>query len=298
MKTEKNILIAFLLNFFFSLFELIGGYIIGSVAITSDAVHDMGDAASIGLSYFLEKKSKNEPDEKYTYGYGRYSVFGSLTVTLMLLCGAVMMVYSSIHRILHPSEIDYDGMILFALVGVSVNFCAAYFTRDKHSIHQKAVNLHMLEDVLGWAVVLVGAIVMRLTDFALIDPILSIAVSIFIFINAAKNLKETAAVFLEKAPNETNATDIAEHLKIITGVLDVHHVHLWSIDGQSHHATMHVVTDGDPKTVKRAIREELIHHGITHVTLEIESPDEYCHEKICKNEPISHHHCHHGHHAH
>ena len=166
MKTQRNILIAFLLNFGFSIFELFGGIFTGSVAILSDAVHDVGDAASIGASYFLEKKSKKQPDEIYTYGYARYSVVGSVITTLILLVGSVLVVWNAVERILHPVEIDYNGMILFAVVGVVINFCAAFFTREGDSLNQKAVNLHMLEDVLGWLVVLIGAVVMRFTDCA------------------------------------------------------------------------------------------------------------------------------------
>ncbi|MBR5246131.1 MAG: cation transporter, partial [Clostridia bacterium] len=175
MRTEKNILIAFILNLSFSIFEIIGGFFTGSVAIVSDAIHDMGDAASIGISYFLEKKSKKQPDETYTYGYARFSVIGSVITTLILLFGSVMVIYNAVMRIFNPVEINYNGMIIFAVVGAVVNFIAAYFTKDGDSLNQKAVNLHMLEDVLGWIVVLIGAIIMRFTDISIIDPIMSIA---------------------------------------------------------------------------------------------------------------------------
>ena len=135
MKTERNILIAFILNFAFSIFEFIGGFFTGSVAIVSDAVHDIGDAASIGVSYFLEKKSKKKPDEHYTYGYTRYSVIGSVITTLILLVGSVLVVYNAILRIINPTPINYDGMIIFAIVGAAVNFLAAFFTREGDSLH-------------------------------------------------------------------------------------------------------------------------------------------------------------------
>ena len=198
MKTTRNILIAFILNFAFSVFEFVGGLFTGSVAIVSDAVHDIGDAASIGISYFLERKSKKQPDETYTYGYARFSVIGSVITTLILLFGSCVVIYNAIQRILTPTPIHYNGMIVFAIVGVVVNLAAALFTREGHSLNQKAVNLHMLEDVLGWIVVLVGAIVMRFTDFALIDPLMSIGVAVFILINAVGNLKEVLDLFLEK----------------------------------------------------------------------------------------------------
>ena len=178
MKTERNILIAFILNLAFSIFEFVGGIITGSVAIMSDAVHDIGDAASIGVSYFLEKKGE------------KYSLIGAFITTLTLLLGSIVTICNAIGRLIDPAKINYDGMIVFAIVGVCVNLCAAFVTREGDSLNQKAVNLHMLEDVLGWIVVLVGAIVMRFTDFALLDPIMSIGVSLFILINALRNLKE------------------------------------------------------------------------------------------------------------
>lgn len=298
MKTEKNILIAFLLNLAFSVFEFIGGIFTGSVAIISDAVHDIGDAASIGASYFLERKSKKQPDEIYTYGYARYSVIGSVITTVILLVGSVIVVYNAIGRIIAPVEIHYNGMIVFAIVGVCVNFAAAFFTREGDSLNQKAVNLHMLEDVLGWVVVLAGAIVMRFTDFALIDPIMSIGVAAFIFINAIKNLKIAIDLFLEKTPHDISVQEIREHIMHIDGVLDAHHIHIWSMDGQNNYATLHVVTNADHHQIKEKVREELREHGIGHVTVELETEGEHCHEAHCHVEFHAHsgHHHHHHHH--
>lgn len=178
MKTERNILTAFILNLAFSIFEFVGGIITGSVAIMSDAVHDIGDAASIGVSYFLEKKGE------------KYSIIGAFITTLTLLAGSIVTICNAIGRLINPAEINYDGMIVFAIVGVCVNLCAAFVTREGDSLNQKAVNLHMLEDVLGWIAVLIGAVVMRFTDFALLDPIMSIGVSLFILLNSLRNLKE------------------------------------------------------------------------------------------------------------
>ena len=189
MRTQKNILVAFILNVSFSIFELIGGVLTNSVAIISDSVHDIGDALSIGISYFLEKKSKKEPDDKYTYGYVRYSILGAVITTVILLVGSTFVIVNSIKRLINPVTINYNGMIIFAVFGVIINFLAAYFTKEGDSLNQKSVNLHMLEDVLGWVVVLIGAIIMKFTDISIIDAIMSILVSLFISINTIKNLK-------------------------------------------------------------------------------------------------------------
>lgn len=298
MKTERNIFIAFLLNLSFSIFEFFGGIITGSVAIISDAVHDIGDAASIGASYFLERKSKKQPDEIYTYGYTRYSVIGSVITTLILLVGSAAVIYNAIIRIINPTEINYNGMIIFAIVGVVVNLAAAFFTREGDSLNQKAVNLHMLEDVLGWIVVLIGAVVMRFTDIRIIDPIMSIGVALFIFINAIRNLKDSVDLFLEKAPENVDIGEIKEHISEIEGVLNVHHIHIWSMDGHNNFATMHIVTNADHHKVKDAVREELKEHGIGHATLELEAEGEHCHNEHCHIETESHGHHHHHHHHH
>ena len=298
MKSEKNILSAFLLNLTFSVFEFAGGIFTNSVAIISDSIHDIGDAASIGISYFLEKKSKKQPDSTHTYGYLRYSVIGSVITTLILLIGSVLVVVNAINRILNPQEINYNGMIIFAVVGVVVNFLAAYFTRDGHSLNQKSVNLHMLEDVLGWAVVLIGAVVMKFTDFALIDPILSIGVAVYIFIHAFTHLKEALNLFLEKTPDDISVEEITHHISEIEGVLGVHHIHIWSMDGNQNYATMHIVTNGDCLTIKKAVKEELKEHGIIHATLELENENEHCEDKHCHTHSHTHSHGHHHHHHH
>lgn len=296
MKTERNIFIAFILNLGFSVFEFIGGLLTGSVAILSDAVHDIGDAASIGASYFLEKKSKKSPDETYTYGYARYSVVGSVITTLILLFGSGFVIYSAVTRIINPVEINYNGMILFAVVGVIVNFLAAFFTHGGESLNEKAVNLHMLEDVLGWLVVLIGAIVMRFTDIRIIDPIMSIAVALFIMVNALRGLKAALDIFLEKAPVDIALGEIREHITEIDGVIDVHHVHLWSMDEGKNYATMHVVAKGNISEIKKEIKSELREHGIEHSTLEFEEENEFCADTDCHpstNSEHSHHHHHH-----
>ena len=291
MKTDRNILIAFLLNLFFSIFEFIGGVFTNSISIVSDSVHDFADSVSIGISYILEKVSKKKPDKKYTYGYLRYSVLGAIITTIILLVGSILVIYNAIKRILNPEPINYSGMIVFALIGVIVNFIAVKVTKHGHSLNQKSVNLHMLEDVFGWLIVLIGAIVMKFTDISILDPILSILVATFILINALKNLKSIIDIFLEKVPNNISIDKIRNEIKKIEGVIEVHHIHVWSLDGYNNYATIHVVTDNN---VKELIRESLKKMNINHVTIEIESSKEHCHEKKCNVDvKVEHHHHHH-----
>ena len=296
MKTERNILIAFILNIAFSIFEFIGGIFTGSVSIISDAIHDIGDAASIGLSFVLERISKKQPDSNYSYGYLRYSVLGGFITTIILLFGSIAVIFNAIHRILNPVEIKYNGMIIFAIIGVVINFIAALVTREGENLNQKAVNLHMLEDVLGWAVVLIGAIFIKFTNLTIIDPIMSIIVALFILVNSFKTLNDVLSLFLEKTPKSINLEEIKHHILEIDGISDVHHIHIWSMDGSNNYATMHIVTSGDTHKIKHLVREELAEHGIAHATLELETEDEHCHEIDCHTKLCSHTHHHHHHH--
>ena len=294
MKTEKNILIAFILNISFSIFEFFGGLFTNSVAILSDSIHDLGDALSIGISYFMERKSKKHADNKYTYGYIRYSVLGGVITTTILAVSSILVIINAIKRLFNPVEINYSGMIIFAIVGVVLNFLAAYFTKEGDSINQKAVNLHMLEDVLGWIVVLIGAIIMNFTDIRVLDSIMSIGVALFILIGSLKNIKQVLDLFLEKTPEKIDIDELKKHLLEIDEVDDIHHIHVWSIDGFNNYATMHIVTKNENvSNIKKKIREELEEHNICHSILETE--EEACNDKECHinfKEKLHHHHHH------
>ena len=296
MKTEKNILIAFVLNISFSIFEFFGGIFTNSVAILSDSIHDLGDAVSIGISYFMERKSKKKANKRYTYGYIRYSVLGGVITTTILLVGSTLVIIGAVKRLFNPALVNYHGMIIFALVGVILNSAAAFVTKEGDSINQKSVNLHMLEDVLGWIVVLIGSIIMNFTDISMIDSIMSIGVSLFILVNSLKNLKRVLDLFLEKTPNDIDIDELKKHLLEIKGVDDIHHIYVWSIDGFNNYATMHIVSKSkNISKVKHEIREELEEHNICHAILETEEEacdDIECHVEL---EDGGHHHHHHHH---
>ncbi len=301
MKTERNIFIAFILNLGFSIFEFIGGALTNSVSITSDAIHDMGDAASIGVSFFMERKSKHKADAKHSYGYARYSLIGSAVTTGVLAFGSLFMIKESIERIANPVTVDYRAMIWLAIFGFAVNLIAAVVTRDGDSHNQKAVNLHMLEDVFGWLVVLIGAIVMNFTDFTIIDSAMSIGIAVVILISAVRQFKEVLDIMLDNTPEGISIDKLsAELCDYISNVKEVHHMHIWSTDGTSNYATLHAIIDkkADEVKAKTEIKKFLCEHEIDHTTVEIEREGEICAELSCKCSPkrksASHHH--HGHH--
>lgn len=288
-KSTKNMLFAFILNFSFSIIELIGGFFTNSIAIMSDALHDFGDSLSIGTSLFLEKKSEGKPDATYTYGYARFSLIGALITALVLTVGSIFVVYNAVSRLIRPEEIKSGGMLILAVLGIVINGLAALKTSHSHSINEKTLNLHMLEDLLGWIAVLVGGIVIKFTEWYFIDPILSLCIAVFVLSHAIGHIKEVLSVFLEKAPFDIEKVK-SECLEI-GGVLDVHHIHLWSLDGNAVLATLHVQIekDGDYEEIRHSLHHKLEHLGIQHATVELEY--ERCQNTECVIEH-HHHHCH------
>ena len=288
-KSTKNIQIAFLLNFIFSIVELVGGLYTNSIAIITDSLHDFGDSLSIATSWFLEKKSEQKPDKDYTYGYGRFSVLGALISTMFLLVTSIIVIYNAIPRIFKPEEVNYNGILVLAVFGAIINGLAAYKTAKGHSLNEKAINLHLLEDVIGWIAVLITGIIMKIFDIPVLDPILSILITLFILSRVLINLKKIFEVFLEKAPNDVDSKHLKKHLLENKSIKDVHHIHIWTIDGNNKYIMLHVMINDNIKnkeiiTIKNYIREELLEHGFDHSTIEIEFENEECPNHECKVE--------------
>ncbi|MBE6762999.1 MAG: cation transporter [Ruminococcaceae bacterium] len=267
MKTEKTMLTAFLLNTGFSLLEFVGGVFTGSAAILSDAVHDLIDALGIALAYWFERKSKRAADDRYTFGYARYTVLGGLVTALLLLIGSAAVIVHAIGKLREPSTIHYDGMLIFAVLGIAVNGVAALLTHRGESFNQKAVFWHLLEDVLGWVAVLVAAVVIRLTDWVWIDPLLSIALAVFIGIHAIGHLKEGAPILLEASPLDTKA--LRESVQAAQGVVSVERLYVWSTDGEQTAVMLCLTADGDLPEVKERVKQLLCENGIGESAVEI-----------------------------
>lgn len=283
----SHIKLAFFLNLFFSIFELLGGILTNSVSILSDAIHDIGDSLSIGISYLLEKISKKKSNNMYTYGYLRYSLIGALFTSMMLLIGVFVVFYKSIPLLFKPGTVNHDMMILFAVVGSVVNGVAAYKTSKSHNKNEKAISLHMLEDVLGWIGVLFGSIVIKFTGWTIIDPILSILIAIYILYHVYENIRDVFYIFMDKVPMDINIDDICKKIeKKFDNIKEIHHIHIWSIDGVNNYMTAHIllsksISEDEIIKIKKDLKEYLSNLNIHHSTLEIEYHNEKCSTTKC-----------------
>ncbi|WP_292268383.1 cation diffusion facilitator family transporter [Butyricimonas sp.] len=279
--STKNLGIAFFLNLGFAVIEIIGGVWTNSVAIISDAVHDFGDAFSIGVSFFLERYSKKRRTRTFTYGYKRFSTLGALINSIVLLVGSVFVFMETIPRLFHPAEVNYSGMMWLAIAGLAVNGFAALRLMKGNSISQRAVMLHLLEDVLGWLAVLVGSLVIRYTGWYFIDPLLSVCIGIFILTNVCRNLYAIFRILLQATPEHIPEDKVKLVLEGVPGVKEVHDLHVWTLDGEKNIASAHlivpdVVSREDVIKVKHEAVDKLKEMGIDHLTVEIEYESEGC----------------------
>lgn len=272
---QQNIKIAVLLNVVFTIIELIGGIWTNSLTILSDALHDFGDSITLISSLFLEGKSQKSPDTKRTFGYQRLSLLSALFAATVLIGGSLFILSRAIPRLINPEHVDANGMMVLAVVGIVFNGIGFLRLKRGTSINERVLTWHLLEDVLGWVVVFFGSILIRIFDSHIIDPIMTIGYTVFIFWGVTKNLKEAFNIFLQGVPDHINMEHVQQGLLSVAGVAGVHDVHIWSLEGETDIFTGHVVVDDhllkNPDNTRRLIKEELKKHHIEHSTVELES---------------------------
>jgi cobalt-zinc-cadmium efflux system protein len=279
--SEKNIGFAFWMNISFAIIEVIGGLITNSVAILSDAVHDFGDSISLGLAWYFQRLSKKGSDEKYSYGYKRFSLLGAIINSVVLLVGSILILSETIPRIINPQETNIKGMFILSIFGVIVNGAAILRLRKGNTLNERVVSLHMMEDVLGWLAIFIGTIIMYFFDAPIIDPIMSVLISFYILFNVFKNIKLSMRVILQGTPVDIDIDEIKKAITEMENVESVHDFHSWSVDGNYNIATTHVVLKqnipmDETSILKETIRDKLKQLNIQHVTIELETIGEEC----------------------
>ncbi len=282
--SSSRIGIAFFLNVGFTIIEFIGGYLTNSTAIIADAVHDLGDSLSIGMAWLLNKLGNRQADSHYTYGLRRVSLLGALINSLTLIVGSVLVLIHAIPRLFEPQMPTVEGMFALALLGVLVNGYAALKLSRGKSLNEKVLNWHLLEDVLGWLAVLIVSIILMFFNWPILDPVLSIAFTLFILINVLRTLRTTLRLFLQASPDDMQSLTIRRRLLELPHVQDVHHLHLWSLDGERHVLTAHIVLNDSASleqyaSIKQDIVEHLAPFHLEHTTIEIELADEHCRDQ-------------------
>ncbi len=248
-----------------------------SIAISSDALHDFGDCLSLATAWFIQKKSTKKRDAKYSYGYKRFSLLGSLFLSGVLSISSVVVIVEAVKRLLDPQAVDAQGMIWIAIVGVVINGAAAMKVKTGTSLTERAVYLHIIEDVMGWVAVLIGSIVMQFVDAPYIDSLLSIGISLWVLWNVFQNTKSTFQILLQGVPVDVPIEELKTKLNSILDIESIHDLHIWSLDGETHVMSLHVITSTiDISEVRRQIVEVGKEYHISHTTVEFESDKTIC----------------------
>ena len=273
MKAKYTVWVAFFLNLTYAIVEFIAGGVFGSSAVLADSVHDLGDAISIGISAFLETISNREEDRQYTLGYKRFSLLGAMLTAVILMIGSVLVILENVTKIVHPQPVNEKGILWLGILAVSINVLASLVVRKGKTKNESILSLHFLEDTLGWLAVILMAIILRFTDWYILDSLLSLVISIFILTKVIPRFWSALKIFLEAVPEGAEAGNLEKDLETLTNVKSVNQLSIWSMDGLENNAIIHLcLEDWEQMTeTKNQVRQLLEERGIQNITIEVDT---------------------------
>ena len=273
MKAKYTVWVAFFLNLSYAIVEFIAGGIFGSSAVLADSVHDLGDAIAIGISALLETISNREEDRHYTLGYKRFSLLGALVTAVILITGSILVILENIAKIFHPQSVNDEGIFWLGIIAITINVLASLVIRKGQTKNESILSLHFLEDTLGWVAVILMAIVLRFTDWYILDPLLSLVISIFILSKAIPRFWSALKIFLDAVPEGVETSDLEKDLEALPNVNSVNQLSIWSMDGLENNAIVHIcIKDWEQMMeTKEVVRQCLEERGVQNITIEVDS---------------------------
>lgn len=273
MKAKYTVWLAFFLNLTYAIVEFIAGGVFGSSAVLADSVHDLGDAIAIGISAFLESISNREEDSHYTLGYKRFSLLGAMITAVILMTGSVLVILENIAKIFHPQPVNDEGILWLGIIAITINVLASLVIRKGQTKNESILSLHFLEDTLGWVAVILMAIVLRFTDWYILDPLLSLVISFFILSKALPRFWSTLKIFLDAVPEGVDIQKIKTDLAELDHVASINQLNLWTMDGLEKNAIVHVCLKEmeHMETCKESIRIFLKDCGFQNITIEVDA---------------------------
>lgn len=273
MKEKYTVWVAFFLNLSYAIVEFIAGGIFGSSAVLADSVHDLGDAIAIGISAFLETISNREEDRQYTLGYKRFSLLGALVTAVILITGSILVILENITKLFNPQPVNDEGILWLGIIAVSINLLASLAVRKGKTKNESILSLHFLEDTLGWLAVILMAIILKITDWYILDPLLSLVISIFILTKAIPRFWSALKIFLDAVPEGVETGDLEKNLEALINVKSVNQLSIWSMDGLENNAIIHLCLEDWEQMMetKNQVRQLLEERGIQNITIEVDA---------------------------
>ena len=273
MTMKGAVWLAFFLNLSYAIIEFMAGGVFGSSAVLADSVHDLGDAIAIGVSAVLETISNREEDSHYTLGYKRFSLLGALVTAVILMTGSVLVILENLTKLFHPKPVNDEGILWLGIIAVSINLLASLVVRKGKTKNESILSLHFLEDTLGWIAVILMAIILRFTDWYILDPLLSLVISFFILSKAIPRFWSTLKIFLDAVPEGVETGDLEKDLGALINVKSVNQLSIWSMDGLENNAIIHLcLEDWDQMMeTKNQVRQLLEERGVQNITIEVDT---------------------------
>lgn len=273
MKAKYTIWVAFFLNLGYAIVEFIAGGIFNSSAVLADSVHDFGDAIAIGLSAILETISNREEDRQYTLGYKRFSLLGAMVTAVILITGSILVILGNITKLFNPQPVNNEGILWLGIIALSINLLASLLLRKGKTKNESILSLHFLEDTLGWLAVILMAIILKFTDWYILDPLLSLVISIFILTKAIPRFWSALKIFLAAVPEGVETGDLEKDLEALTNVKSVNQLSIWSMDGLENNAIIHLCLEDWEQMMetKNQVRHLLEERGIQNITIEVDA---------------------------
>ncbi|MDR0894574.1 MAG: cation diffusion facilitator family transporter [Prevotellaceae bacterium] len=276
---NRAFVLGIVLNVVFVVTEFIAGFWLDSLSLLSDAGHNMADVVSLVLALLAFRLAKVKPNKHYTYGYKKSTILVSLLNAVILLVAVGGIVMESIHKFSRPTPVEGGAIAWVAGIGVIINgFTAFLFLRDKEKdLNAKGAYMHMAADALVSVGVLVAGIAIVHTGWYIIDPIIGLVVAVVILFATWNLLHDSVRLTLDGIPADIDRQQVVDSMRTVTGVQDVHHIHIWALSTTENALTAHIILkpDGRSEEIKYHIRQELMKLGISHATLELESIEEH-----------------------
>jgi len=274
----RRLLITIALNLSITIAQVIGGTISNSLALISDALHNLGDTMAILLAYIANRVSKRKATEKNTFGYKRFEILAAFFNALLLISICLYLFVEAYQRLLDPQPVKGLIMLIVAIIGFLGNFISILLLKKNsgENLNIKAAYLHLLGDTLSSVAVIIGGVFMWLYEFYWIDPLITFIIGVYIIIHTWHVLAETFVILMQGTPPEIDLIEIKDRLQKINKVKDIHHVHVWRLNDTSLFFEAHVNIEEDFLISETdTIRAEIEHvlnreFNINHVTLQME----------------------------
>jgi len=302
---KKILLISFIIITAYMVVEAVGGFLTNSLALISDAGHMLSDSVALGIAlvaFILGEKAANHSK---TYGYKRFEILAAVLNGITLMAIAIYIFYEAIERFANPPEVATTGMLIISCIGLLVNIVVAWIMMrggdTKENINMRGAFLHVLSDMLGSVGAIIAALLMMFFGFGWADPLASVIVAVLVLRSGFYVTKSAVNVLMEGTPENINMDDVISAIQKSDGIISIHDLHIWSITSGLNALSCHAVvndamTISESEKMLRKIEHDLSHHGIQHVTIQLETTAHKHDESILckiKGEQSGHHHHHH-----